>query len=414
MESDIRIDRSLSRGLIRQTLRNSAEFIRDPHDDETKWHGSFEHRVIQCILRNRKNHPHLNPKGFDRLEREIAGLKPSRRSRLFHSRLEMHPHLPHRSRYEMAARNELINCERRIGASVFHIGLSKYRLALIQRMESMLIGIHALERHVQRAVDMELKENRVLDAIEDSFSLKGFGMFLMATTNRETGSSFVIPYRDGLWLCRIETVDGTTPVIVQTRAKACKTVQAARDDVFHPWLHASGAGRRMVIDVKTYVGAVNLMRPQERVRDLLQDIHRRYEAEMALVGRLDDLFHLNQNPGLLDALDRAAPRLDAAASEIREALLEDPAMVRSFGGAFDPLGIEAPSVRIAQGREHAKRQAEAGPGWDPADEFSRLENDFNEQRAIAAVQARLTPNGTLPGLPPPRKNFSGPSLEMTF
>lgn len=409
MDDDFHTDRSVSRGLIRQTLRNSADIIRNlkespRHDiderDESRW--PLESRVLKRAVDLTRNRAYFNTKGFDGLVRDIESLQKNGFGRITQTRLNIHPRLPYRSRCEISARNELIIDDRQIGASSFYIGLTKRRLIFINRLESMMMWTHALERHIQRGTDIELKEKRVIDTIGDCLKMKGFGLFLMGLTDRRNESAFVIPYKDGLWLCRNDVAPARTPVIVVEIGRSSQKVAASARDIFHPWLHGHGHDHRAMIGIRTYVGPGNLTHAQRHLCEVLEEVRLQHEGDFDLLGRLDDIFHLGQDPELMDLLDEAAPRLDAAAGRICEAMHRFPYMARAFGGIFDPSAVERPSERIRAGRDLAEKQAARGTFLDhgAALEIAPILKQIGKEVASQGLADRIRVNAP-PVITPP-------------
>lgn len=334
MDQQVRIDKSIARGLFRQELRDSRGLFLNLADDEEDLVEDLETYFVRHCLRRAFGKGVFKPETYGAIARDVAAYRTVSTERVYGVRFSHVPGSRHRSWFETSYRRRPFGGDGdQIHSFVSHAFLKKDRVVLSRRPAVLSLTEHAVQRYLQRGSQVSLSEPNVALMVAEAWDRNGLFIFLAKAAGAVPGTRFAVPFREGLLLCEVMPSDPLGSFIdycIPTRGMdGLVEGETGVKATMHPMLWDTD-GNRMWIMAKTYVGRREMKHGQEALHDLVNGIYGRVKPEIDALSDLEGVFHPAQDPALMASLEAASPKLETALRDFVAALSFDRRLSYAF------------------------------------------------------------------------------------
>jgi len=356
--SDIKIDKSLARGLFRQAMRESGDLFVNGLDGMPSPDTEITAFCIETILKSARKKS-FDPSAFRGIARTLKGYGNAQSERFHSVNCLVVPGSARKSFLEVAFANKIAanheDCQ--FDNIVGYAFVKKDRFCWGLRQSFLGVNYHAVQRFIQRGAEIKLESKVVTDAVLDLKSRTGLAILLSRFVRNWSNGSVPIPYKNGLFLCETHGSISTALTVQRTDGEHFERWVPPRE-TGHPLL-LSDDGKFFAWTVKTYVGPNELRPGQLALAAMLESVYLKHKQEIDLLSGLETVFHHKHQTDYMMRLERAAGRLDAAALEIIRIMRKDWRVAHEFDGRGGPDldKIVLPSALIKKGLQESLEQS---------------------------------------------------------
>lgn len=357
---EIRIDKSLARGIFRQEVRQATGHVLGDTAkvgilDLSDLDDFFLNEIFSKISRGKPSFP---VQSYRHVVRAVKAkpLKPC--EEVYQSKAVVVRGSSQKSWLEVSYRKRPVLLEDVLPGATCYAFVKKDRMVTARRPFPVVALGHAIRRYLQRG-DIRIGESVLAPALSEIYARTGLFFFLANLAGRDEGGRFAVPFKEGFLLCEVllSTVGARIEYLLLDDPDTDRTEQGSVECHVHPLLWGARKGTRMIVKVNTYVGRREMKDGQAALHDLLEGVYQRAKKEIDLLGMAEGCFYPGHLPEVQERLSLASRRLDDAARDIMTALSCDRRMAYAFmkEDAFDAAAVRLPSQDIAL--------AEKGAGW---------------------------------------------------